>query len=354
MLGAIPYLIGFHPSDGTLVAIGLRQRQLHVMARTILPRVVNRVEAIVHGFRSMLGGSDVDGVILVGYGSQRRFRTLMPALFVAVPGFGATLLEALRADGGRYWSYLCTEPGCCPPAGTRYDVRDSEIAAEATLAGLIAVADEDSYLRLLEPVPGADRHAMAEATARSQQRLHHLIATAADETALIARLTGEGVAAIRRATAVQRTDRPLDDESVAWLALLVEWAEVHDLAWDRINTTGDHSRAARRLWLEVMRRTAPDLIPGPGSLFALAAWHLGEVVLARRALARVREIEPDYPPAVFLDDAITAGVPPSVLRDWLRDRKRSTVDSEGIPLNRSPGRRPRRRSSSGRAESRPA
>ena len=26
--------------------------------------------------------------------------------------------EALRAQDGRYWSYICTDPGCCPPEGS--------------------------------------------------------------------------------------------------------------------------------------------------------------------------------------------------------------------------------------------
>ncbi len=42
---------------------------------------------------------------------------LADAFRAAAPGAGVRLHDVLRVEDGRYWSYLCTNPACCPPEG---------------------------------------------------------------------------------------------------------------------------------------------------------------------------------------------------------------------------------------------
>jgi hypothetical protein len=63
----------------------------------------------------------------------------------------------------------------------------------------------------------------------------------------------------------------------------------------------------------VTRRARPDLVPGPASLLAFAAWRTGDGTLATLALNRALAADPSYRMAGLLDQVIQAGLPPSVL-----------------------------------------
>jgi uncharacterized protein DUF4192 len=334
LLGAIPYLVGYHPTQ-SVVAIGLRGSQLHVTLRADLPDKKSTLLATVDQVCDTFILRAVDAAFVVAYGS------LLPALerIEVVP------LEALRADDGRFWSYLCRDHRCCPPEGTPYDLAGSRVAAEATVAGWLVLPDRAAYESQIAPLPPAERVAMGPATRRAHERLVDLVVTALDEEAAKRAVLAAGLAALDEALAAQRDGQRLDDDTVAWLSVLVSSREIFNVAWGRIGHR-DSLPVHRGVWMDVLRRAEPDLIAGPGVLFALAAWQRGEVTLARLALARVLDEEPTFAIAVVMDEALKDGVP---LKSLPR-RPSSTVD---LPSARPRGLLRRRRSWSGRAGSRP-
>src|SRR5262249_46809631 len=95
------------------------------------------------------------------------------------------ILEALRADGGRYWSYVCQRADCCPPSGTPFDIASTTVAAEATYAGLSPASSRAELAARLAPVNGVSRIAMREAARRADERLCQLL-----DDAIVERLTG--------------------------------------------------------------------------------------------------------------------------------------------------------------------
>jgi hypothetical protein len=171
---------------------------------------------------------------------------------------------------------------------------------------------------------------------------------AADEHDLADRLVREGAAAISAGLREQRAGRRLDDDAIAWLSLLVSWAEVRDLAMACLGETRPDTLHSRALWLEVLRRAEPDLVPAAGVLFALVAWRRGEMVLAHLAVRRVLEIDPDHPLARAIDNAFRFGLSSE------DDVKSSTMDRRSTRVRRARARRPRTRSSWRRAGSPPA
>src|SRR3954453_13294539 len=78
VLGAIPFLLGYHPED-SLVALGLSGRRYAFAARTD-PPALGAPAPPLHDQVEYLTGvmlrQSVDGVLLVGYGSDARVRTL--------------------------------------------------------------------------------------------------------------------------------------------------------------------------------------------------------------------------------------------------------------------------------------
>jgi len=343
VLAAIPYVIGYQPTNSVIV-IGMRGKRLVFTARVDLlaagapPRDVReQVDHLV----SIVLRQDATGVLLVGFGPADRVGPIVAGLREAYRRAGLAVLEALRAADGRYWSYLCSDPVCCPSEGSPYDVNASPVPAQWTVAGRVALPDRETYENQIKPIGGVSRISVRQATRRADERLFELIARPPDEQTVEKALMAAGTCAIDEAIERQRDGRRLDDEEVAWLTVVLASIPVRDVAWAHISGPVEALERHRALWLDVMRRAEPDLIAAPASLFAFAAWRCGEGSLARLALERVLDEEPDYNMAVLLHNALIHGLPPSALNGF-----------PGRTVRRPPAQRRRKRSSSRRAGSR--
>jgi hypothetical protein len=343
VLAAIPFVLGYHPAD-CVVVIGLRGKRLVFTARGDLPdldappgEIGERVDHLVE----VVLRQEPTGVLIVGFGDEDRVRPMVVALGDAHHGAGLAVLEAMRAKDGRYWSYMCSDPLCCPVEGSPYDPGSSLVAAEWTMAGLVALPDRKAYEDQIKPVGGPGRTSMSEATTRANERLFELIARAEDEEAAQEALMDAGAAAVEGAIERQGTGGRLDDDEVAWLSALLVSITVRDFAWEKITGPPSEISIHYALWMDVMRRVQHDLFPAPGCLFAFAAWRCGEGTLAMLALERVLDEDSTYSMAVLLHRALAHGLPPSALKNF-----------PGPPAMRRRGRRPRRRSSSRRAGNR--
>jgi uncharacterized protein DUF4192 len=301
-----------------VVVLALRGKRLDFTIRADLPStsadapVAETVESLVGG----LLRRGATAALVAGFGAAELVGPTLRALRVAYDQVGIRVHELLRVDAGRFWSYLCDDPHCCPPQGSSYDSQSTEVAAVATLAGCVALPDRSTYERQILPVRGAELAAAEAATRRADDRLYQLICTPSTEEDSLAALLTAGRLAINAAVRAQRSGARLSDEEVAWLTVLLASVPVRDLAWVRITGARPELELHKSLWLEVLRRATPDLIPAPGTLFAFAAWRCGEPSLARLALARVLDEEPSYWLAKAIDKALALGTPPSALRGW--------------------------------------
>jgi hypothetical protein len=281
------------------------------------------------------------GVLIVGFGPDEQVEPLAYFLRHACRRVGLDVLEVLRAENGRYWSYLCDDPLCCPADGSPYDPGTSPVAAEWTMAGRVALPDREAYEKQLKPISAADRTGMREATARAGDRLLELITQPLDERAAAAAVLAAGDRAIDDALSRVHDGESLTDDEVAWLSVLVSSFDLQSTTLTRIRMSGDQLSVHRTLWTDVFRRAERDLITAPGNLCAFATWRCGEGALARLALERVLRVDPDDVVADAMYHMWTQGLPPSTFDDPRRPKVR-----------RRPGRRPRKRSSSRRAGSR--
>lgn len=129
VLGAVPYLLGFHPTD-SLVVIGITgdppRSRLHLTVRWDLPLGPGGLGRIV----PLFGKEGVTQVVVAGYGSGP---LVTPAVDEALTLFrrgGIVVVDALRVQDGRYWSYECSRTDCCPADGVPYERRAGAVAAE--------------------------------------------------------------------------------------------------------------------------------------------------------------------------------------------------------------------------------
>ncbi|MET7669758.1 DUF4192 domain-containing protein [Micromonospora luteifusca] len=327
LIAAVPYLLGFHPTD-SVVAVALLGRQIIFAARADLPDPSTDLVERARHLAAVIRRQGAEAATVVGYGPPDRVTPAVDSVRAALGAAGLEVLDALRVTDGRWWSYLCTEPDCCPPEGRRYDPAANPVTASAVFAGQVALPDRAALVAQVSPVDGPAREAVCAATARAELRLTELLDQAPAEDLLGSRtMRSAGVAAVRSAQRRQRRGERLDDDELSWLTLLMTHLPIRDHAWER--TDGRDRDIA--LWTDVLRRAEPRLAAAPGALLAFAAWRAGQGALAAVALERTLSLHPDYSLALLLDDLLRRGVPPSELDGWpsvgmpgvVRPRKRS-------------------------------
>ncbi|MEH0936853.1 DUF4192 domain-containing protein [Micromonospora psammae] len=332
LIAAVPYLLGFHPAD-SVVVVAMRGRRIVFVARADLPDPGTDPRLPARHLGEVLGRQDAESATVLGYGPAERVTPAVDAVRAVLADAGLTVLDALRVTAGRYWSYLCAAPDCCPPEGTPYDQAASQVSAAAVFAGQVALPDRAALTAQVAPVEGDAREALRRAAARAERRLLALLAEAPPADLLGGRtVRAAGVDAVRTALRTHRRGERLTDDEVAWLSLLLTHLPVRDHAWER--TDGREEDIS--LWGDVLRRAEEELIAAPASLLAFAAWRAGQGALAAVALERALATHPDYSLAQLLDDLLRRGVPPSELDGW------PAVGDPGVVRRRPRRRRPRR------------
>ncbi|SFQ12654.1 protein of unknown function [Actinomadura madurae] len=291
-IAAVPYLLGFHPSR-SLVVIGFEGRSGGTCAiRLDLPSGdAGRVAALLaaNGFTRSL---------VLGYGPAGEVAAAAAPMRAALSDAGVPAAEAIRVAEGRWWSLTC-DGDCCPPEGTPYDISASALAAQATFAGHVALADRAELVASVAPIGDP---AMHRATERAEKRRLACPRTDAES---------DLVFVLALLAHVRTGIRPTDDE-VAWLGLLLTDLRIRDEAWIRIDE--DAPAADIAFWRDIVRRVDERHVPAPASLLAFAAYTAGDGGLANVALQRALDADPAYSMAVLLREVIHAGIPPSKLR----------------------------------------
>ncbi|MDA0564891.1 DUF4192 domain-containing protein [Streptomonospora sp. S1-112] len=327
IVAAVPYLLGYHPAD-TLVVLGLRggTPRLHTLFRCdlgehVLGHPLEAARHLVTGLRADHCGT----ALIVGYGPAADITRCVDALRRRAAEAGIAVGEALRVADGRYWSYVCDSPGCCPPEGVPVDPSASAVSAAAVANGLSAWQSLNRIRAYLAPLDDPARAPMRAATRRAERRGRRLRAASPGRDSFGPRFRVRGARVVRAAVAAAlRGDLPRAPDHLAWLGVLLACVRVRDDAWVRIGpgTADPHVE----LWRQVLRHVDPAYRPAPGCLLAVAAWARGDIALADAALDLVRAADPRYPLAELLCQALRAGLPwqgvpaERLAAAWPRDR----------------------------------
>jgi hypothetical protein len=326
LIALVPYLLGFHPSN-SMVVLSLRNQKIIFQVRADLP-TSTELPHFVGYYTDLVARHRSAAVVLLGYGIGPRVTPVALALRSAIEARGIPVVEAVRIAEGRFWSYLCTRPGCCPTEGRPYDAISAPIATAAIVEGCVALPSRTMLERRFTPVEGPDRQGMREATGRADRRLADLMASKPDDPGKLVR--SAGVVAVDTAVARQRADGRLTDDELAWLSVVLVHLPVRDYAWQSI---GGDLIVHIGLWTELLRRSEPDLSVAPATLLGFAAWLAGEGVIAGIAVSRALDVDPTYRMAQLLDAALAGGIAPA---EW--------AEAQGRPLaiarRRSSRRRP--------------
>ena len=124
LLAVVPYLLGFHPADSAVV-LGVRDDRIIFQARGDLPAPAD-VPRLARYYADLVARQHPTGALVVGYGDGSAVTPIVCALGAAMDARGIRLLDAVRVADGRYWSYVCTDPACCPPEAWQAGCRPCE------------------------------------------------------------------------------------------------------------------------------------------------------------------------------------------------------------------------------------
>lgn len=308
VLAVVPHLLGFHPAT-SLVVLGTSgpNGQVRLAFRYDLPDPPDSSlsgDIPAHAV-ALLQRQHLTTAIIIGYGPGRLVTPLADAARQAMARAGLELRDVLRVQDGRYWSYLCAEPSCCPAEGVPFSTAAHPAAMALVAAGLPAAADRAVLAAAIAPLTGPAAQAMSEAARHARQAATRLITRAGTRA-----LDRPGLAAVQAAIRVYRDGGSISSPARhARLALFLTSLRIRDDAWARMDP--QHRDAHGRLWTDLARSAQPGYAAAPASLLAFTAWQSGNGALANIALDRALADTPGYTMALLLREAIAAGMPPS-------------------------------------------
>ncbi|MET7396308.1 DUF4192 domain-containing protein [Dactylosporangium sp. NPDC005572] len=313
---AVPYLVGFHPTDSLICIVLNHQRILdrqliRLVVRLDLPQLSEIPELAAPAAQAAaLIAQYGSAAILIGYGPAERVEPTAAVLTTALRAASMEVRDVLRVADGHYYC-LCGEPDCAAD-GVPYDPADSTVPAEAAYLGLAPLPDRATLEHLITPATGPERDRMQAATTAALRRLTDMLADGGVSTADGRRpsspenVVRAGITAVQQVYETAARGGTLSDAEVAWLTAVLMVPEVRDHAWIACDGRDEH----RRLWIDVTRRATLRASAAPACLLAVTAYLAGDGALANIAVDRSLHADPDYRLAQLLGHALRAGVPP--------------------------------------------
>lgn len=321
IIAALPHLCGFPPTDSVvLLALRPPRARVALAIRLDLPAAGQEREAaeLLVARLMTVGPTASIVVICTDDPAHRPHPALVEALRRACRDAGAPVRDALLSRGGRWWSYDCEAPSCCPPEGTPVPGADSSrrlglLAAEGVLAGRQVLPDRDALVEALAPPLGGP----AEQAAEAQRCAAKAWAGQLRRRGAVVS-TSQALAAWTAALAAyqQRGDAFRDDvRSVARLVVTLQHLPVRDRLLTR---AADQPEVLLAVLQQLARRTLPPHDAAVCTLLAVTAWATGDGALANVALDRALVSDPGYRLAVLVRAGLDHAVPPDQVRRWLR------------------------------------
>jgi hypothetical protein len=319
LLEAIPYLIGFHPRE-SLVLIGFRhdpetsyRRQIGVSVRVDLPPTTpsqSDLLPLAAALRRAGIESCIAAVLTSDVGpaptEDLRWDVLAQTLAQSLDDEDILLEDVLLANDTHWWSMQCSNDLCCPPEGTQRAVGCSVTAAEATVAGLVALPDREAVERMVDPLPDEDRLRLHGVLAAAVQRVSD--AAHADRLRRVRRTDENALfAEIELWSDRGRQSRSLSDRRLARFGVALSDVAIRDSLWLAI----DEGRCDATDFLRELLRRLPSPYDAPALfLFGWSQWRLGNGTLAAIAAERALASNPDYSAARLLQEAVLNGIDP--------------------------------------------
>jgi hypothetical protein len=318
LLAAIPFLIGYHPSD-SLVLVSLKDESVGMAMRVDYPTKTDAVDLgeAYEGLVYHLVREGAEGALIVAYAPEARTdgAEILNNLAAALTRSQVEVRESLLISHGRWRSLLCVDADCCPPAGRPLpEISSSRIAVEQVAAG--------------HPMPFTDIVGMADSIASlplaqdldfSQQVAANTVDQGSDSLPDLQRKGAIAVIDLASRFIAGSVGHNLPEEQALSALVLGSLADiqVRDFA------LGSHDAATINtywaMWLYLLRIAPTGFIPPVACLLGALSYERGEGALAHRCIDRALADDPTYSLATLLRRVFSAGWPPESFSQMRQD-----------------------------------
>ncbi len=309
LIALVPYLLGFHPEESVVLLTFGGATSFH--ARVDLPEDdagrAGTTEVLCEAVRNNRATMTA---VLVFSTDVEHSRAMCADLVPALQRAGASVIDAIRADGTSWWSVL--EGGEEHP----YDVSCHPFTAERVLDGHAAFRNRAELAASLVGNGSADTERVAAA---ADEVADDLVAGGQPKAWEKARTNAVWLRDLLAGAG--HSDEPLPETDAGRALALVQLAPMRDVAFALLSQ--ETAAAQVRFWRCLLLRAPRDLVPGAAALLGLAAWLNGDGALAWCAIDRCREVDPGHSLADHLAGLLQRAVPPST---W------TPLDEASVPL----------------------
>lgn len=316
MVASLPPYLGYHPTESIVVACCHEPRgRLGLTMRVDLPAARHEQDLVEELVQRVLQQEPTRLLVAVytdEADGDRLARTdlvheLCSRLQEELPGLRIT--EAALVRGGRFWSYLCDDPRCCPAEGRPVGEADDDPAvrllrAEQVLRGQVVQPDRAALARSLA---GPQLLEAAVARQRCERALdRHAEAVAASRAAWREEWLEQWADAVELFALPPTT---LDAEHAALLATSLTDVLLRD------TLAAEHGPEGLLPLLQELVRRTPDPFDAPVcTLFAWMTYCDGGGASVTIALERALRTDPGYSMARLLGQVLHGQVAPEKIR----------------------------------------
>lgn len=150
---SLPALVGFEPHE-SLVCTYLKDRSVVLTMRTDLPESWNGMaDYVLNAGRRADATEVVIAVCTDAAGAGQALQGDVRSLCGDLDGAGLSVRDVLLTSCGRYWSFLCESPECCPPEGNVIPEETWLVAARVGSGALSPAASREEVLARYAPNP---------------------------------------------------------------------------------------------------------------------------------------------------------------------------------------------------------
>lgn len=318
LITAIPFLIGFHPTE-SIVLISIKNEAIGLAMRIDLPLRLSseEIDLLAHHFLR----DEAESALLVAYMPDSRDDgdSLLISLGAGLIRNGIEIQESLVVRDGRYRSIICRDETCCSPQGRSLpDIESTEIAAEHVVAGIpMPYANIDELKETLAADPSSfdldwsdevNRFFVAEDSETLQELRRDGVETM--DLLLDDFRMGRGIS--ERILAARMIGR-MSDVQVRDYGLGVHSEDTFDIYFT--------------MWRELLRLAPRGFVAPIACIVAAMSYESGDGALAQKALDRAFADDERYPLAALLRRVFNAGWPPESFAQMRRELHPKVIDA---------------------------
>jgi hypothetical protein len=319
LIAAIPYLLGFHPTESVVLCVhaGTDGSEVNVCVRVDLPPPElywDLAEQLTIPVLRANAGS----VTLIIVGEQGEPPQPLPhlaqvqAIITEFACVGVPVTHALWTSevtkGANWWCYDNME---C--SGRLPDPSITELAVAITADGSVTYESRDTMRAAFEPED-------SKPLARRAERIARALGQSPDETHA-RKLMEDAFTDVRDGTFT------LDDDRVVDLAVALSHTGIRD-ACLRPEIV-DLGPVIESMWFELTRAMPPPYRAEPAGLLAVTAFLRGDGALAGVAIEVALEADPDHAVSRLLRSAMDFGLAPEELTEAISAGLAQSASTEG-------------------------